>query len=1219
MALINDVYKLSESRSKPGDFEMQYYRGIFGLFALAYFFSYFLYRNAHPLNEFIIPRTLFAAIPFIILIASFFIDYVRKNINSFAGIFFLISTLHLIGFFYVNQFKTHFELAILTLILFSNLHLNKVLFVVLYNVIILSVLEYMFIMFSGSGINPFFFFVFVLAVMLICITYQLYRLRLQKSLSDREKLLTDIFNQSNDAWFLFDVLSTKAVDASNKALALFEIKDRKDLFYLSLVDLIGRDYDLSALPAAINNNEFAEKEILCKSKNGNELCLGIHISKIPGSQNLVYCRCIDFSIERDQRELLKARALEVRYFLENLDEGVVVCSDDGNIRLISKNLCELLGYSQQELTKPNRLCTILNRNLNIETKEKEFIKAFETKFRTPTGKEIWLEFSGKKIKSLLNEEENNLWIIRNVTSEKQKEVIIKEDSSGFAKIFEEGHLGVAVVGTNQKILKTNSAFSELLGYSELDLYKLSLTDLSHPDDLMRKSDDMGKVYNGTVPSFSKEKRLIRKDGTTIWTNFVASLYAAKNGTDAQVMVMIEDITSKKKFEYELKQVNTNVTSLIESTNDAICSIDFNHKIIVVNLPFINKFYEQHKINLRKGMDFLQSLPPDKRALWKQQHDQAMKGDKINHEEIITSIDGTKKYFETSLHPIISESGLISGITYFSRDVSMRKEFEGELQKAKEEAERTATSKSQFLATMSHEIRTPLNGLIGMLDLLKTTKLDFKQSEYVDTIQLSGEALLQIINNILDYSKIESDKMEIDSYPFELKKCIEETYDMLYYKAQEKNIDLLYNIEQDIPSVVIGDKTRLRQVLINLVGNAIKFTKEGHIIISISKTNNDGNIIELQFSVKDTGIGITPEQTERLFKDFSQVDISTFRKYGGTGLGLAISSRLIALMDGKIWVKSKPGEGSTFYFTMKTKPSFDPVNTDTKISFDDNEFLIFNTEKRNQKKINVKPGAVSTNLSQQIPSDILVAEDDEVNQMVIRAHLKRLGYDATIVGDGLEVLDKMANKKFDLIFMDVQMPQLDGLETTKEIVKILPSGNRPKIIAMTAFAMEGDKEKCLSAGMDDYISKPVRIEEIQNKIEKWGTSQSKRNITEEISQSLPDVIIDQSAIERLSYLGGDGDNVFLSQVINMFLKQAPVVIDDILESEKNGDIEKMWQAAHKLKGSSLNTGAKKLASHCLLIERKGKSSDLIDIGKLTSELKSILKKTEAELLKLLQEV
>ncbi|MEO5572141.1 MAG: PAS domain S-box protein [Bacteroidia bacterium] len=1224
MPLINDVYRLSESRSKPGDFELQYYRGIFGLFAAAYFFSYFIFRIAHPLVEFIVPRIWFALIPLSVFIMSFFIQHVRKNINSFAGIFFLLATLHLIGFFYINDFKTHFELAILTLILFSNLHLNKVLFVALYNVIILTILEYMFIMHSGSGINPVFFFVFVLAVMLICVAYQLYRLRLQKSLSDREKLLTDIFNQSNDAWLLFDMFSAKAVDGSNKALTLFEMRDRKDLLYFNLPDLLGKNYDFVSLPAAINNGDLAEKEVICKSKKGNELCLSISISKIPGSQNILYCRCIDISAEKDQRELLKARALEVRYFLENVDEGVVVCGDDGNIKLISKNLCDLLGYSQQELTKPNRLFTILNRNLNIELKDKEFIKTFEIKYRTPTAKELWLELSGKKIKSLLNEEENNLWVIRNLTAEKQKEVVIKEGDSGFTKIFQEGHFGVAVIGAQQKILKVNAAFSEMLGYSESELNTLSLYNLSDPHDSTHKGEDIANVFNGTVSSIKKEKSFIRKDRSILWTNFIASLYASKNGSDAQVMVVIEDISPKKEIENDLRHINANVTSLIKSTKDAICSIDFEYKIVVINNSFINKFFVQYKSTLSKGMKFPDLLPPDKKTKWKDRHDCVMRGEKINGDgdEIITFADGTIKHFETSLHPVYTDDGFICGVTYLARDVTDRKRYEAELNKAKEEAERATSAKSQFLATMSHEIRTPLNGLIGMLDLLKTTKLDYKQSEYVDTIQLSGEALLQIINDILDFSKIESDKMEIDAYPFELKKCVEETYDILYYKAQEKNIDLLYNFDPEISPFIIGDKARLRQVLINLVGNAIKFTKEGHVIISINKISDDADGLELQFSVKDTGIGLAPEQTDRLFKAFSQADVSTFRKYGGTGLGLVISAKLIALMNGKIWVQSTPGEGSTFYFTIKTKPSedlnteIDKPNQQIALPSDISPELKYNSDKKLREIISEISDLNFSDLALKFSAKILVAEDDAVNQIVIKTNLKRLGYDATMVSDGLEVLDKMSNEKFDLIFMDVQMPNLDGLETTKEIVKILPSTNRPKIIAMTAFAMQGDKEKCLESGMDDYISKPIRIEDVKNKIEKWVTPKFNKNISVNHSETVSHQIIDPDAIKRLTYLGGEGDNVFLSQVINMFLKQAPAVIKEIIESEKNEDTEKIWQAAHKLKGSSFNTGAKYLAEHCLLIEIKGKNKDLKDIEKLTSQLKNIFQKTEAELKKLI---
>lgn len=1069
-------------------------------------------------------------------------------------------------------------------------------------------LEYMFINYSGSGFNPFFFFVFVLAVMLICVSYQLYRLRLQRALTEREKVLTDIFNQANDAWIIFDVLSRKAADANVKAVSLLELNNRQELEKYYLDDLFGKDVQLTSLLASVERNDFVNREIILRTAKENKIWLNVSIAKIPGSQNLIYCRMIDISNEKQQRETSEAKALEVRYFLENINEGVLVCNDDGAVKLISKSLCELLEYPQQELMQDKKLFSVLNQQLNIEVANKDFVKTFEIKYNAPSGKEMWISFSGKKIKSPLDNEDENLWVVRNNTAGKKKEVSLGTGQTGLNKIFEEGHFGITVISNEQKILKTNTAFSDILGYSESELYKLSLTDISHPDDIIGKSDEVKKVLSGDISSVKKEKRFIRKDGVVIWTNFTASLFE-NNGSGNQAVIFVEDITSKKKIEKELQQANANVTSLIENTDDAICSIDYDHRIIVVNNAYINKFFEENKVRLSKGMNLKEAMNKDQRLVWMSLHERAMKGEKISVEDAVTFSDGNVRSYETSIQPIIAEGNTITGVTYFSRDVTERKKVEEELFKAKVEAERAMTAKSQFLATMSHEIRTPLNGMIGMLELLKLTKLDDKQTEFADTIQLSGEALLQIINDILDYSKIESEKMELELQPFELKKCIEETFDILYYKAQEKKIDLLYNIDKDIPQVIEGDKARLRQVLINLAGNAIKFTEKGHIIISVNKIKQDNGLIELQFAVLDTGLGIAPEQMDRLFKAFSQADVSTFRKYGGTGLGLAISSRLVALMNGKIWAESKLGEGSTFYFTIKLKSVQGTVSP--AHMREDVIFSKFEGTKKHTAKTDVQVAPVK-NLSKQIPLQILVAEDNDVNQQLITIILKRLGYDVEMVNDGKEVLKKISEQKFDIIFMDVQMPELDGIEATREIVKKLSKNDRPKIIAMTAFALQGDKEKCIEAGMDDYISKPIKIEEIQHLIEKWGKEKIKMRTTEKNASHAPSELIDLNAIKRIKDLDNKNDNTFLSQVIAMFLKQAPIVIEEILVNERSGDIEKMWQAAHKLKGSSLNIGAKLLASVCKQIEIKGKESELKDIGKLTSQLKNIYSETEAEL-------
>jgi PAS domain S-box-containing protein len=738
-----------------------------------------------------------------------------------------------------------------------------------------------------------------------------------------------------------------------------------------------------------------------------------------------------------------------------------------------------------------------------------------------------------------------------------------------------------------------------------------------------------------------------------------------------------------------------LAGILEIADDAIISVDADQRILLFNAGAERIFGYAASEVLGAALDLLLPLPArgthaaHLRAFARDGRSARRMADR--REIAGRRKDGSEFPAEASISCLLTDGQPV--FTAIVRDVSGHRQQAELLRIAKESAEAAAEAKSMFLANMSHEIRTPLNAIVGMTSILLDGELGEEQRDCVQTIRASGDALLTIINEILDFSKIELGRVELDVQPFELRRLIEDCLDLVAGEAARKNINLACLVDDDVPAVLASDSTRIRQVLTNLLGNAVKFTEHGEVTVTVDAVRS-GAGFEVHFAVRDTGIGIATAHQAKLFQPFTQVDASTTRLYGGTGLGLAISRRLCEMLGGRAWVDSLPGKGSTFHFTVLVDegPAPDaaylqanpPQLTGMKILIvDDNQtnrrilvkyalkwgllpqavasaaealdlvrhghsldvalvdmnmpqmdgfalaaeirrhrdarslplvlvtsmghrpragapgaehfsaFLnkplklsqLFDTlmetiggrEGRPPRAEAVTPG---TRLADRLPLRILVAEDNPVNQKVIDRMLSRMGYVADTVADGQEVLDALERQSYDVILMDVQMPHVDGITATRRIAERFPPAAQPRILAMTASALHGDRERCLAAGMHGYLSKPIDMDELARAL-----LRAVPVIAEPARGSASD-ILDRRQLEALQFVSGTGpdDDRLLQSVVGAFVTDGQARIEAMRGAARAGDVASAASTAHRFASTALACGARQVAQRCNELER-----------------------------------
>jgi PAS domain S-box-containing protein len=856
-----------------------------------------------------------------------------------------------------------------------------------------------------------------------------------------------------------------------------------------------------------------------------------------------------------------------------------------------------------------------------------------------------------------------LGTLNDITSEKLAQDALQESEEKFRQLAENIRQIFFILSREGAMLYISPTYQEIFERPYQDLYENPRLWLAavHPGDRRRISEALDRqIRQGQV--FEETYRILRPSGEVRWLCSQAFPVQDHQGQSYRFVGLAEDISDRKLAEDALKRQYRNVLLLKKLTQEIRQSLDSEQifqtaayqigrsfsvsRCLIFSYesdpqPQLRAVAESRHPTLASLLGLILPIAEHPYSTVIVQQDIAQVSDDVSENPLlqnrqdffeanqIRSMLGIRTSYqgqangEICLHQcslrrwsseevnlleaVAAQVGIaLAQAAMLQRETAQREELSANnlaLAAAKQEAEAANLAKSRFLAMMSHEIRTPLNAVIGNTELLFESRLDSQQQEFVNTIRQSSETLLSLINDILDVSKIESDHLELESRPFEFDRALLQALDLVAVTAQQKGLNLCYSLMSPLPRIWRGDVVRLKQILINLLGNAVKFTEQGEIRLSVERVASEADAEPsdregkqtLHLIVEDTGIGIPSDRFDRLFQPFSQSDSSMTRRYGGTGLGLTISQRLCQLMDGQIRVESELGQGSAFHVTLKMVPEWDShrLNPVTRL---------ITPRHRYQSTLSVQESPFDPALAQRLPLRILVAEDLAMNQVLVKQLLERFGYGASVVNNGLEAIQRLCRESFDLVLMDIQMPELDGWAATREIRQQYHQQGRPQpyIIALTAHALAGDRQLCLEAGMDDYLSKPLRATELRQALERYRSGRLHPAFpTLDAAPPSPSLlvtdqypILDMQVLDELQQMAGEVD--FVIEMIESYLDDVPERLQRLHLALEAGELDMIGQAAHALGSLSASLGAAALTHRCRTLEDWIRQGDFIHV-------------------------